>query len=252
MMEKPLVSIITPAYNCSSTIKDTFDSIAKQSFKNWEWIVIDDCSDDETPIVVNELSLKDERVVFLKTQKNSGAAVARNIGIQFANGRYIAFLDSDDVWTKDKLEKQLAFIINNNYGFICSNYKVSRNGKKDVYYNPKKKIITYKDLLKTCSIGCLTVMYDSQKVGKILMPTDAPKREDHATWIDITKKGFNCYRISECLATYNLRDNTVSSNKLKMFKYQYKMYRTHLSFSPIKSLFYTCIVSFNKVFRKYR
>ena len=251
-MNSPIVSIITPAYNCSETIGQTFESIVEQTFHDWEWIVIDDCSSDGTFNVLKRFEQVDRRVKILQTSQNSGAAKARNLGINAASGRYIAFLDSDDTWDVTKLEKQLSFMINNEYSFVCSNYKVARNGKKDIIYSPKKNIVTYRSLLKTCSIGCLTAIYDSKIIGKVLMPIDAPKREDHAMWIDIVKKGYNCYCLKECLATYNLRDNTVSSNKWRMFKYQYIMYRQHLHFSRAKSLFYTCVVSLNKIFRKYR
>ncbi len=251
-MSKAVVSIITPAYNCSKTIRFTFNSIFAQSFPDWEWIIIDDCSSDKTLEVLKLIEKSDQRVRVLQTRQNGGAAVARNVGINAATGRYIAFLDSDDTWNSDKLEKQLSFMTKNKCSFSCTNYKVVRDGKKEFFYRPKKKIVTYKNLLKTCTIGCLTVIYDTKTIGKVLMPIDAPKREDHATWIDITKKGYNCFRVNECLATYNLKDNSVSSNKFHMFKYQYIMYRRHLHFSPVKSFLYTCLVSFNKIFRKYR
>lgn len=250
-MESNKVSVITPAYNCFDTIQRTFDSIKNQTYTNWEWIVVDDCSKDKTLEKLYEIAKNDSRVKVFSIKQNSGVAVARNFGIQSANGRYIAFLDSDDTWMPNKLEKQISFMQKKDIAFSSTNYKVAREGKKDIFYRPKKEVVTYKDLLKSCSIGCLTVIYDKDKIGKIYMPVDAPKREDHATWLDITKRGFCCYVINEPLAYYYLSDKSVSSRKMRMFRYQYIMYRKHLKFNVVKSFYLTFLVAFNKIFFKY-
>ena len=250
-MNKPLVSIITPAFNCKNTIKETYESIKKQSFESWEWIVIEDCSKDNTFEYIKELIKDDNKVVLLKTDKNSGAAIARNIGIQHANGKYIAFLDSDDLWKEEKLSRQIQFMQENNYFFSFTNYDLLYSNGKIKQYRIKYDNITYKKLLKSNHIGCLTVIYDSEALGKVFMPLDCKKREDHGAWLDITKRGIDAYRLDEFLSVYRIGENTVSSNKIKMMKYQYKLYRRHEKFGVIKSAWYTLVCSINKIRKRY-
>lgn len=252
MNDKPLVSIVTPAFNAADTIVETYNSIKKQTFSNWEWIIIDDCSFDNTKSVILDIKKNDTRVRFLETEKNSGAAIARNIGIKAANGRFIAFIDADDLWKEEKLELQLSFMITNNYSFSYTDYFIFFPTGKRKMYKTKKTYITYKNLLKTNMIGCLTVIYNSSLIGKHYMPVDAPKREDHAAWLDIIKVSKKAYRFGEPLSEYRVGTNSVSSKKIEMIKYQYLLYRRHEGFNIIKSVWYTACVIFHKVFRKYR
>lgn len=248
---KKLVSIITPAYNASKTLNETFESVLSQTYDAWEWIVINDCSKDDTKDVLENLAKKDSRVVVVNLDKNGGAANARNVGIKLAKGEYIAFLDADDAWKNNKLEKQINFMEENGYDFTFSNYDVKYPDGKIILFAPKHDFVTYKMLLKTNCIGCLTVMYNCKNLGKKYIPMDATKREDHAYWLDITKSGTKAYRLNESLACYRVGEGSVSSKKFQMFKYQYKMYRIHEKFNPFKSLHYTLVVTFNKIFKKY-
>lgn len=246
-----LVSIITAAYNASNTIEDTFHSILNQSYQNWEWIIVNDCSKDDTQKVLEKISKQDKRVVIFTLDKNSGAAVARNKGIELAKGDYIAFLDADDLWKPEKLKKQIEFMENNHHTFSYSDYDVLLDDGSTTTFFPKKTIASYKSLLSSNYIGCLTAIYDCKSLGKIYFPLDAIKREDHALWLDILKKSEHAYKINESLAIYRLGSSSVSSNKKKMFKFQYLMFRKHERFSVFKSLWYTLLVTFNKMFRKY-
>lgn len=250
-MTKPLVSIITPAFNCQKTIKETYESIKSQSFKSWEWIVVEDHSTDDTFEYVKQMIQGDGRVILLQTPKNSGAAVARNIGIEKASGRYIAFLDSDDLWKKEKLSNQIKYMQEKDYSFTFTNYDLLYPNGEIKQHRIKHDIVTYKKLLKSNHIGCLTAVYDSVVLGKVLMPLDCEKREDHGAWLDIVRTGVNAYRLDESLSIYRISSGTVSSNKTKMLKYQYKLYRKHERFNVIKSLWYTLICSVNKLFKKY-
>lgn len=251
MAEEFLVSIITPAYNCSKTILETFDSIKKQSYSRWEWVVVEDHSSDNTFEILTKLANEDKRIVLLQTSKNSGTAIARNIGIDNANGRFIAFLDADDMWKPNKLEKQIGYMTSQNVPFTYSNYDVLFPDGRVVPFNPRKKYADYRSLLKRNDIGCLTVVYDSSKIEKAYMPLDAQKREDYAAWLDVTKKGIVAVKIDENLAIYRLGNATLTSNKKKMVKYHYRVYRNHEKFGVIKSLYYLAIFTVKKKFSKY-
>lgn len=250
-MERPIVSIITPAYNCINTIKETFESIKAQSFCLWEWIVVEDNSSDGSFDYISKLVGTDKRVKLLRTPINSGAAVARNIGIEKASGRFIAFLDSDDLYKPEKLEKQIYFMQKNDFAFSFTDYDVLLKNGTIKQHRIKRSKIDYKTLLKSNYIGCLTVIYDAKKLGKIYMPIDCEKREDHGAWLDIVRDGTCAYRLNESLSIYRLVGSSVSSNKAKMMKYQYRLYRNHERFSVLKSCFYVVLCSLHKVFNKY-
>lgn len=246
-----VVSIVTPAYNCKSTFSETFRSVMNQTFSDWEWLIVEDNSTDGSYEFIRDLVKNDARIKLFQTPKNSGAAIARNISIEKASSKYIAFIDADDLWKQEKLEKQIQFMKSSNYVFTCTDYELLyKNGKKKKYAS-KRKDFNYKKLLATNAIGCLTVIYDAEQIGKVFMPIDCPKREDHGAWLDITKKGIVAHKLSECLSTYRVNDSSVSSNKQKMFKYQYKLYRKHERFGPIKSFWFTFVLSLNKLFKKY-
>lgn len=245
------VSIITPAYKCKSTIRETYESIKQQTFSNWEWIIIEDNSPDDSFEFIQNMVKGDSRVVVLRTEKNSGAAVARNVGINYAKGRFIAFLDSDDLWLKDKLKLQLKFMKDSNYALTYTNYYVMDNKGKYKELRLKKDKATYKSLLRRNVMGCLTVMYDTQQTGKILMPLDCEKREDYGAWLDATRNGTVAYRLDAFLAVYRVGSISVSSNKFKMVKYQYRVFRNHEKFGVFKSVWFLLVMSFNKIFNIY-
>ncbi|WP_282173956.1 glycosyltransferase family 2 protein [Cytobacillus firmus] len=219
-----LVSIITPTYNAENFILETIESVVNQTYPNWELLIVDDCSQDSTIEKIKFAANKDRRIKLYILQENSGAAVARNRALREAKGKYVAFLDSDDLWEKEKLEKQLNFMLENNIAFSFSSYKIiDTNGDVQKVINVPNEI-TYKQLLKNTIIGCLTVMLDREKLGIIQMP-NIRTRQDTALWLSILKKGNKAFGIQEPLAKYRKVQGSISSNKYKMAKRNWEMYR---------------------------
>ncbi len=247
-MKSNLVSIITPSYMAGSYLADTIDSVLLQTYENWEMLVVDDCSPDKANELVERYAEKDSRIRLLKLTKNSGAAVARNAAIEEAKGRYIAFLDSDDQWLPEKLERQVRFMQEFCISFSYTAYeKQNAEGKLlgSVGVPPK---VCYRDLLKVCSIGCLTAMYDAHALGKIYMPL-IRKRQDLGLWLRILRKTPYAYGLDEVLARYRLHGNSISANKREAAKYTWHLYRhvEKLSF-PMASYFF-CHYAFNGLLR---
>ncbi|UZO81864.1 glycosyltransferase family 2 protein [Aquimarina sp. ERC-38] len=229
-----MISIITPVYNSEKFIKKTILSVLNQSYKNWEHVLVDDCSVDNSKQIIKEYEYKDKRIKYFKLDKNSGAAVARNKGIELAKGRYIAFLDSDDSWHPNKLEKQLHFMTSNHYSFTHTAYnQISESSGKVVKTITPKYMITYNEALYYNPIGCLTVMYDTKYLGKLFMPL-IRKRQDYALWLKILKIT-NAYCLTESLANYLVRTNSISSNKKSLLTYQWKLYHKIEGLSKFKS-----------------
>lgn len=244
------VSIITPSYKSEKFISETIESIISQSYQNWELIIVDDASPDKSHIIINEYIKKDNRIRLKILDKNSGPAIARNEAIKLARGRYIAFLDSDDIWLPEKLYKQLNFMKEKDLSFTYSAYYViNEEGEIIGDFIPTEKI-TYIDMLKTSSIGCLTAIYDTEKLGKLYMP-NILKKQDYGLWLDIIKKIKIARGTSEFLASYRLRDNSVSSNKITGGIYQWKIYREIENISILKSIYYFIHYIKNGIF-KYR
>ena len=219
-----LVSVVTPSYNAEKYISSTIDSVIAQTFCDWEMLIVDDCSQDSTSFLIERYAEKDSRIKLISFDVNSGAAVARNAAIHAARGRYIAFLDSDDRWLPQKLEKQLAFMEKNGIAFSYTAYeKLDYSGSVAGSVNVPLKV-SYKDLLKVCSIGCLTAMYDTEKIGKIYMPL-IRKRQDVGLWLRILKDTPCAYGLNEVLAQYQLRPDSISANKLNAAGYTWRLYR---------------------------
>lgn len=237
-MNYKLVSIITPSYKSEKFISQTIESVLGQTYQNWELIIVDDVSPDDSNKIIEEYCEKDSRIRLIKLEKNSGPAVARNRAIEEAKGRYIAFLDADDLWKPNKLEKQIRFMEEKNCALSYSAYEtMSEEGVlQNKYINPPLRI-AYKDLLKSNYLGCLTAIYDTQKVGKVFMPLIS-KRQDYGLWLKILRKTDFAYGMDESLAIYRLMSNSVSSNKFKLLKFNYKLFREHEGFSTLKSLYY--------------
>ncbi|WP_104516506.1 glycosyltransferase family 2 protein [Acinetobacter indicus] len=232
-----LVSIITPSYNSVDFIQSTIHSIQNQSLDNWELIIVDDCSKDNSCKLIQEYVNSDTRIKLIRLTENSGAAVARNKGIENASGRFIAFLDSDDTWHPEKLEKQINFMLKNDYDFTFTHYhQVDENGKKigDLSFPIK---VNYYDLLKTCVIGCLTAMYDTKKIGKVYFPL-IRKRQDFALWLKILKQVDYAYCLPEDLASYTVRSDSISANKWKAAQFNWKLYREIEKLNLISSIYY--------------
>jgi teichuronic acid biosynthesis glycosyltransferase TuaG len=221
----PLISVITPSYNAAKVIKNTMKSVQMQTYDNWEMIIVDDCSKDDTVAIIKAEQQLDNRIKLIELKENSGAAVARNTAINYANGSFIAFLDSDDQWTEEKLEKQLQFMLEKDVAFSFTAYRLmDENGEVLQKVVNAPKVVNYNFLLKNTIIGCLTVMLNIEKLGKVQMPK-IRTRQDLALWLSILKKGNNAYGLNEPLAYYRKVKGSISSNKMKMAKQNWLVYR---------------------------
>lgn len=237
-MEDKLVSIIMPTYNCAKFIGKTIESVIAQTYENWELIIVDDCSKDNTEEVVSKY--KDNRIKYHRLKNNSGAAVARTEAMKKASGSYMAFLDSDDLWKKDKLEKQLEFMNKNNYNFTCTEYEqIDEEGNKLNKVIKVKKRADYNRILLDCPVGNSTVMYNVEKLGKFEVP-NIRKRNDDALWLQILKKEKYIYGMPDILMEYRIRSNSISSNKLSLVKYHWQLYREIEHLSVFRSAFHIC------------
>ncbi len=245
-----LVSVITPSYKSEKFIAQTIESVLAQTYKNWEMIIVDDVSSDNSNKIIEKYINKDSRIKLIKLEINSGPAIARNRAIKEAKGRYIAFLDADDLWKAEKLEKQIDFMNKSNLSFTYSSYDLIDEEDNDLGSFKTKDKITYDELLKTNSIGCLTAIYDTERLGKIYMP-NILKRQDYGLWLKILKKINKTQGIVEPLATYRILKNSVSSNKLKAAKYQWKIYREVENINIFKSLYYFIHYTYNGL-KKYK
>ncbi len=220
-----LVSIITPTFNSEKFIAETIRSVQSQTFPDWEMVIVDDCSTDATISVISDFSEKDNRIRVIQLQKNSGAGVARNTALQSANGKYIAFLDSDDLWKPEKLQKQIDFMEKNDFPFTFSFYDcIDESGKEIGKTIEAPKLLSYNQLFFCNYIGNLTGIYDSEYFGKIEI-SSIRKRQDWIIWLKILKKIKTAKPVAESLAFYRIRENSVSSSKFKLLKYNYKVYR---------------------------
>ena len=247
----PEISIITPVFESELFIKLTIESVLNQTYQNWELIIIDDASSDGSVKIAESFATKDKRIKLIKLDSNKGPAAARNRGIKEASGRYIAFLDSDDLWHKDKLEKQIIFMQKNEYAFTFTGYeKIDEKGKKIGNILPFKGQVTYHDLLKSNHIGCLTAMIDLKMLGcKMYMP-DIKKRQDQGLWLEILKEIDKAYCLNKVLGKYRIRKDSISINKIANIKFQWQLYRELEKLSIIQSLYYMLWYTFYGI-RKY-
>ena len=213
------VSIIMPTYNSSNYISKTIESILIQTYFNWELLITDDASTDNTVDIIHKYINLDKRIYLFRFNKNIGAYAARNNSLNYTQGRYMAFCDSDDIWKFDKLAKQLNFLKIKNIGFTFSSYTQIFNNKIIGYVKPPK-ILTYTRLLKFCEIGTSTVIYDTKIINKIYFPS-FKRRHDYALWLLIFKSIKKAYSMNEILVDYNFRDNSLSSNKFKSAFYHF-------------------------------
>ena len=242
-----LVSIITPAYNAAAYIAETIESVLAQTYTNWEMLIVNDCSKDNTAEIVQSYAEKDKRIKLINLKQNSGAAIARNTAIQNAKGRYIAFLDSDDLWKKEKLQKQIEFMQKNGYAFTFHNFIMFNDGMK----KENGKLIkvarqtNYKTLLKGNNTGgCLAVCIDRSIVKNVSMPNQ--RHEDYICWLNILKEyKINGYGINEVLGYYRVGKVSVSSNKFKSAIWTWNVYRKSQRFSILKSMYYMCFYVVN-------
>ena len=234
-----LVSIITPCYNAEKYIAETIESVLKQTYTNWEMIIVDDCSTDKSSEIIHQYISNDNRIKYFKTDIPSGSpTLPRNIGIQKAQGRYIAFLDADDLYYPSKLENQLR-CFSDRVGIVFSNYeKIKFNGNRNNRIIRAPKVVNYHQLLQSNYIGCCTMIYDSYKTG--LMQFHNVGQEDYVFNLEILKKGYIAVNTNTCEAYYRIVENSRSSQKFEMAKQQWRVLRNIEKLSVIKASYFFC------------
>lgn len=232
MQNYGLVSIITASYNCSDFIAATIRSIQSQTYTNWELLITDDCSTDDSREVIQAYADKDPRIKLFKLTENSGAGIARNNSIREAKGRFIAFCDSDDRWYPNKLERQLQFMLDNNLGLCYTSYDTCDEcGQINGYVECLPRLTRLK-IIRDNGIGCLTAVYNAEKIGKHFMPS-IRKRQDWCLWIDIISKTGPAQGLQEPLALYRVRSGSISSNKIEMLRYNFNVYHDVLKYNKL-------------------
>lgn len=243
--DNSLVSIIMPCFNSASFIQESINSVLSQTYHNFELIIIDDASKDNSLDIIK--SFNDERIKIIELETNQGAGLSRNKGIEVAQGRFIAFLDSDDLWHKDKLSLQINFMKDNGYHLTYTYYQCfDKSGLKNIKHPPEST--NYNDLLYCNVIGCLTAIYDTQLIGKQYMPL-IRKRQDMGLWLKIMKDHGPAYCLPNILAFYRL-DSGMTQNKANAALYQWIFYRQELKFNILKSTKYFIGYAYNGLIKK--
>lgn len=228
-----LVSIIMPSYNTGKYIANSIESVQAQTYTNWELILVDDCSTDDTDEVV-ESYLSDQRIIYIKNEKNSGAAFSRNRALREAKGKWVAFLDSDDLWIPEKLEKQIKFMKENKFDFTYTDYMIQLNGTWLPYLYTGPDIVNRRRMYNYCYFSTITVMYDREQIGLIQIE-NLRKNNDYAMWLQAIEKS-ECHRFPKCMSYYIKHDGSISSgNKIKLIKWHYILFRKGLHKNPICS-----------------
>lgn len=241
-MTSGLVSIITPSWNCAAFVVETIRSIQSQTYTNWELLFQDDCSTDNTKELVAQFAEKDSRIKYECNPQNSGAAITRNNALRRAKGKWIAFLDSDDLWMPDKLEKQIKFMVKNDYYFSYTNYcEINGQSAETGMLITGPKHITKVGMYAFCWPGCLTVMYDREKIGLVQI-ADIKKNNDYAMWLKICRIT-DCHLLDENLAKYRRgRVGSISTHGYAtLIKWHYKLFREAERLNPFSSFIITCI-----------
>lgn len=233
-----LVSIIMPSYNTAEFIKKSVDSVLAQTYTNWELIIVDDCSTDDTDSVIEKC--QDSRIRYLKNEKNSGAALSRNRALREAKGRWIAFLDSDDLWAPNKLEKQIQFMEENHYSYSYTNYQeIDEDSKLLSVRVTGPKRITKAGMYAYCWPGCLTVMYDADVVGLVQI-SDIKKNNDYAMWLKVINKT-DCYLLDADLGFYRKRAGSISRHcYTALIRWHYKLFKEANGCGPVTAAALTC------------
>ena len=247
-----MISIITATFNSEKYIQETFESLTAQSYKDWEWVVTDDGSSDSTLKLLNQFADLDDRVRVFRLSVNSGAAVARNLSISHALGDFIAFLDSDDVWDSEKLERQIEFM-GENINFSFTAYKMidqSGNFMGRTVDEQNIESINYEDLLrKKVTLGCSTVMLRRRRFGALQMPL-LRTGQDYATWLELLKGGESAFLLNSTLSSYRVVPGSISRNKIKKIARQWEIYRQFQNLDFYSSLIYMVYYAWRAVFRK--
>ena len=247
MENQPLVSVIMPCYNMERFITETIASVQRQTYSQWELFIVDDASDDQTAEIVQKHCQQDQRINLLVKHLHSGIADTRNQCLKMAKGRYLAFLDADDLWHPEKLEQQLQFMTSRNIGFCYSSYDCVDEEGKDLGKLVKAAgNLDYEAYLRNTIIGCSTVMIDKSIVGEVIVPNFRTS-EDTATWLNILKKGFLAYAIEQPLTSYRIRQHSASSNKLKASFDLWRVYRQNEKLSLFKAVACFSSYAFNAI-----
>lgn len=242
------MSIVMPSYNTGVYIKETIQSVLNQTYKNWELIIVDDCSNDNTDEIVLSF-LKDQRIRFIKNKKNSGAALSRNRALREAKGKWIAFLDSDDLWVPEKLERQIQFMDEHDYAFTYTDYMIRLNGKWLPYVYTGPDVVNRRRMYNYCYFSTITVIYDHEKIGLIQIE-NLRKNNDYAMWLQIIEKS-DCHRFPECMSYYIKHEDSVSSgSKIKLIKWHYLLFKDGLHRSKFISMLLTVRNLFFGVLKK--
>ena len=238
-MNDQLISLITPMYNGTKYISQTIDSVLNQTYEHWEMIIVDDGSKDNSAKIVENYSLKDERIRLIR-QSNGGSASARNNALKNAKGRYICFLDADDLLDCCFLEKQLNFLRSKNVAIVYASYRRIDESNKEIlkpFIVPDK--VDYKGLLKSCSISCLTAMFDKEKTGNVFFDESLRSmRDDFVFWLTLLKKIDYAYGNKEVLASYRVFTDSTTGNKKKVMKPQFMVYYKLEKLGIIRSIYY--------------
>ena len=243
-----LVSIIMPAYNCGRFIAESIRSVLSQTYTQWELLIADDCSTDNTADVV--ASFNDQRIHYLRNNKNIGAAETRNKALRMAKGRYIAFLDADDLWMPTKLEHQIAFMQKYGYAFTFTDYQIiNEDGSLTGKTLKMPSSLTYRQYCCNTAIGCLTVVTDRKQTGDFLMP-DIRSSHDMALWLQIMKRGFTAYSLPECLGSYRLVSTSNTAKKWKAAKDVWRVYRKLEGMDVINASFCFCGYAWHAILKR--
>lgn len=250
-MNKDLVSIITPTYNSEKFLDETIQCVLNQTYSNWEWIITDDGSTDSTIEILKKYSLIDKRIKVFFLKKNMGSGFARNNSIEIAKGEFITFIDSDDLWGVERLEKHLKFIKSNNLVFSHASYGYidEKSLKLDKVFNVSKSSVKFKDLLKKTEISCLTAIYNQRVIGKYYMSNDR-RRQDYFLWLSILKDGYSSLGFDEIDSYYRLHSKQVRKKNLKFVLNHFLFLRRKISLNYFQALYYTACYFFNGV-KKY-
>lgn len=252
MKDNDLVSIIIPVYNSSKFISQTIKTVLDQTYANWELIFVNDCSSDNSVEIINEYVVKDSRIILINQEKNGGPSLARNKGIDYANGKYLCFLDADDLWDKDKLELQVKFMKEKDCAFSYTSYEFADenaipNGKKVI----AKDEITYRQIMKNNIISTITVMFDLSKIDKeIIKMPNLKYVEDTATWFKILRNDYIAYGIPNIFAYYRRTKGTNSSNKFRTLKRVWNLYREEEKLDIFQTCYYFCMKNINAILRR--
>ncbi|SDI32692.1 glycosyltransferase family 2 protein [Proteiniclasticum ruminis] len=229
--QEHLISIIMPTFNADTYLVETIDSVLAQDYRNWELIIIDDCSTDKTKSIILEYAKVDPRIKSIYLAENQGAAIARNSGVKIAKGDFIAFIDSDDVWHSNKLSDQLNFMVSNKYYFSCTYYqKMSESGEPLDVVVKSPQILDYYKLLRRCP-GNSTVMYNSLHLGKFYIP-NIRRRNDFVMWLQVIKEAKTMHTLQTPLTYHRVREGSLSSKKSDLVRYQWQVYR-HIEKLPL-------------------